>query len=300
MLRSSFHLTLAVAIAVTGLTLAPGTHAIAAAAPSGDAETLFEDGRKDFGQGFFKSAIEKYEAAYKRSKDALILYNIGQSYHKLYGEDPRLEYLRKAQSTLREYVKAIEADPSLGADPAEVKPLLAEIDAELKSREPRAVEGPTETEPATLVPEPTDPGLRLRRAGIGLMAGGGAVLVIGVIVGGAFAGKGGRLGRELNNPDDGLYAQLGDLGCGDVASPDEPGGCADLRTSIVDTRNDGLKANSAAVVSFAVAGGLGAVFLAAGGATFAIGRKRSKAWNNETARATIVPTLGGLAVFGRF
>ncbi len=103
MLRPSLHLTLVASVSVAGLTLPAPAYALTSGfvpttarslAPNAEADALYEEGRKDFSQGLYKSAIEKFEVAYKRSKDPLILYNIGQSYKKLYEDDAQLEYLQ--------------------------------------------------------------------------------------------------------------------------------------------------------------------------------------------------------------
>ena len=178
MLRPSLHLTLVASVSVAGLTLPAPAYALTSGfvpttarslAPNAEADALYEEGRKDFSQGLYKSAIEKFEVAYKRSKDPLILYNIGQSYKKLYEDDAQLEYLKKARTALKDYVAAVEKDPGLGADPEEIKPVLAEIEAEIGRREPAPKpEGPTEPEPAPNKPGGEDPGKKLRLAGVGI------------------------------------------------------------------------------------------------------------------------------------
>jgi outer membrane protein assembly factor BamD (BamD/ComL family) len=60
MLRPSLHLTLVAALSAASLTLPAPAKALA---PAVDPDALYEEGRKDFSQGFFKSAIEKFEAA---------------------------------------------------------------------------------------------------------------------------------------------------------------------------------------------------------------------------------------------
>ncbi len=311
MLRPSLHLALDLTIVMALITVLPVAGLVLpapaqarSAAPKGEASTdpdaLYEEGRKDFSQGFFKAAIEKFEAAYKRSKDPLILYNIGQSYKKLHDEDPQLDYLKKARTALQSYVAAVEKDPSLGADPEEVKPLLADIDAELARREPKVEpEGPAEP-PVTPVPRGEDPGKKLRLGGIGMMAGGGAMVVIGSIVGGVFAAKGGRLSKELNG-DGGLYDQQEAMtGCGAMAMVGENNDCTVLRNQIDSTRQAGEKSNVASAVSFGVVGGLGALLLIGGAVAFSLGRKRSADWQAETARVRVAPTFGGLVLQGRF
>jgi len=297
MLRSTLHLTLVASVSVAGLVFpAP---ALALAPANADADAMCEQGRKDFSQGLFKSAIEKFEVAYKRSKDPLILYNIGQSYKKLYDDDPQLEYLKKARNALKEYLAAIEKDPGLGADPEEIKPALAEIEAELGRREPAPQpEGPTEPEP----PPPSrseDPGKKLRLAGIGMMGGGGALLVVGGVLGGLFAAKGGRLGAELNG-DGGLYQQQMTMNCAEAMQPGEPAGCEALRADISSTRSAGEKSNLTAGLSFGVVGGVGALLLIGGAISYSLGRKRSADWKAETAHLRVLPSLGGLVLQGRF
>lgn len=309
MLRPSLHLTLVASVSVAGLTLpapafalAPGS-AVASmivAAPNQEADALYEEGRKDFSQGLYKSAIEKFEVAYKRSKDPLILYNIGQSYKKLYEDDPQIEFLRKARTALTDYVAAIEKDASLGADPEEIKPVLAELDAELRRREPAPEpEGPADTEPTPSQGKGDDPGKKLRLAGIGMMGSGGALLVVGGVLGGVFAAKGGRLSTELNG-EGGLYQQQMAMNCAETMLPGEPGGCAALRTDINSTRNAGEKSNLASALSFGVVGGVGALLLIGGAISYSLGRKRSADWQSETTRVRVLPGFGGLTLQGRF
>lgn len=167
-------------------------------------------------------------------------------------------------------------DPSLGADPEEVKPLIAEIDAELARREPASTpEGPSEPVDKPTPERGEDPGKKLRLAGVGMMGGGGAMIVIGSIVGGVFAAKGGRLSEELNGTG-GLYTQQKMMGCSANMTPDESAPCAELRTDIESTREAGQKSNRASTLSFALVGGIGALLLIGGAISFALGRKKTQ------------------------
>lgn len=296
MLRSSLHLALVVAMATASLP--------ALAAPSGsDADTLYEEGRKDQAQGFYKSALEKFEAAHKRSKNPLILYNIGLTYKKLYDDEQKPELLKSARTALKDYVAAVEKDPGLGADPEEVKPVLADIDAELArieaKPEPEGPEPPDQPPPD--VNKPADPGRKLKLAGIGLMAGGGGLIVVGSIVGGVFAVKGGNLAAELNG-DNGLYDQLTDNNCMKEAVAGESMDCASLHDRIDTARADGKKANTGSVVSFAVVGGIGALLIIGGAVSYVLGKKRTN--EGAEARLRVLPTAGwghgGLLLQGRF
>ncbi len=309
MLRPSLHLTLVASVSVAGLTLPAPAYALTSGfvpatarslAPNAEADALYEEGRKDFSQGLYKSAIEKFEVAYKRSKDPLILYNIGQSYKKLYEDDAQLEYLKKARTALKDYVAAVEKDPGLGADPEEIKPVLAEIEAEIGRREPAPKpEGPSEPEPAPSKPGGEDPGKKLRLAGVGMMGGGGALLVVGGILGGVFAAKGGRLSTELNGAG-GLYQQQMAMNCAETPQDNEAGGCAALRADISSTRSAGERSNLASGLSFGLVGGVGALLLIGGAISYSLGRKRSADWQAETARVRVLPSFGGLTLQGRF
>lgn len=95
------------------------------AAPS--AEALYEAGEQAFGLGDFDLAIEKFEAAYAASKLVVILYNVGLSHMRRFELSGDRKDLLRARAVLRNYVLALEADPSLG-QPDDAKSLLAEID----------------------------------------------------------------------------------------------------------------------------------------------------------------------------
>lgn len=294
MLRSSLHLAVAVA-----LSTAP--FPVLAAGPNVDADALYEEGRKDYNQGFFKSAIEKFEAAYKRSKNPTILYNIGLTYKKLYDEESKAELLRSARTALKEYISALEKDPGLGADPEEVKPVLAEIDAELARVEAAAQpEGPAQSDQPTLNERAEDPGRKLKLAGIGMMAGGGGFIVIGGILGGVFAARGAKLSATLND-DGGLYDQLTTGKCSEEANAMEPPGCDDIHTRIDETRASGRRSDAGGYAGIAVAG-VGALLLIGGAVAYVLGKKRTT--DGVTARLQVVPTAGwsygGLMLQGRF
>ncbi|MBL9104356.1 MAG: hypothetical protein JNL82_25645 [Myxococcales bacterium] len=293
MLRLSLHLALVAALSSASLP--------ALAAPSGqDADALYEEGRKDQSQGFYKSALEKFEAAYKRSKNPLILYNIGLTYKKLYDEEQKPELLKSARTTLKDYVTAVEKDPGLGADPEEVKPVLADIEAELARIEAEPVPDPSPPDDPTPDPDKqVDPGRKAKLAGIGLMASGGGLMVIGTIVGGVFAAKGSTVSTQLNGQG-GLYDQLDDNNCQPELTVGEPSGCSELHAKIDTARKDGKSANTASLVGFAVVGGLGALMVIGGAVSYVLGKKRS----SETARLRVLPAAGwgygGLTLQGRF
>ncbi len=265
-------------------------------------DALYEEGRKDYNQKFTKSAIEKFEEAYKCSKNPLILYNIGLAYKRLYETEKQTELLEKAKKALSSYVDAIAQDTSLGADPEEVKPVLAEIDQELERLAPKPEpEGPEE--PPKPEPPPVDPGRKLRLAGIGLLAGGGGLMAAGVGVAAAFGAKSSNLGSQLNGTG-GIYDQLTDAGCGLSPAEDSPSAdtakCDSLRVEREDIRSQGKLANGLAFGFTAVAVvGLG--LMIGGAVAFAKGKRLSSEWETtRQARVRVLPSLGGFVLQGRF
>lgn len=151
-----------------------------------------------------------------------------------------------------------------------------------------------EPEKLSRIPRRARPGMKLRLAGIGMMGGGGALLLIGSIAAGVLTTKGTRLSEKLN----GLYAEQTAMNCPVVMLVGEPGGCTALRTDVDTTRADGLAVNKGAAGMFAVAG-LGGLVLIGGLVSFIVGRKRSTPWHTK-AGVRVFPSLGGLIVQGRF
>lgn len=297
MLRLTLHFVLAANFAVSPVSGSKDKPASNCRNPS----ALYEEGLKDYEQKFTKAAIEKFEAAHKCSKNPLILYNIGLAYKRLYDAEQQPDLLHNAKKALVEYVDAIEKDPTLGADPEEVKPVLAEIDAELERiRPPEVVPEP---EPPPPAPDPVDPGKSRRMLGIGLMSGGGALTIVGVAVGAAFASKGANLHDQLNG-EGGVYDALEAGGCGLSVDQDAPGadtaGCDSLRSQREGLVGDGTRANGVAFGMMAV-GVVGLGLLIGGAVAFAQGKRATSEWeSSQRARVRLLPTMGGLLLQGRF
>lgn len=297
MLRLTLHLVLAANFAASPVAGSKDKPASNCRNPS----ALYEEGLKDYDQKFTKAAIEKFEAAHKCSKNPLILYNIGLAYKRLYDTEQQPDLLHAAKKALVEYVDAIEKDPTLGADPEEVKPVLAEIDAEIERIRPPEVA--PEPEPLPPAPDPVDPGKPKRMLGIGLMSGGGALTVVGVAVSAAFASKGARLHDQLNG-DGGIYDQLEAGGCGLTQVDDAQGAdtmtCDALRSERQDLKTDGARANGVAFGMMAV-GVVGLGLLIGGAVAFAQGKRATAEWeSSQRARVRVLPTMGGFVLQGRF
>ena len=297
MLRLTLHFVLAANFAVSPVSGSKDKPASNCRNPS----ALYEEGLKDYEQKFTRAAIEKFEAAHKCSKNPLILYNIGLAYKRLYDAEQQPDLLHNAKKALVEYVDAIEKDPTLGADPEEVKPVLAEIDAELERTRPPEVE--PEPEPPPPAPDPVDPGKSRRLLGIGLMSGGGALTVIGVAVGAVFASKGAGLHDQLNGQG-GVYDDLKANGCGLSPDKDVSGAdaatCDALRVDRQGLVDDGKRANGVAIGMTAV-GVVGLGLLIGGAVAFAQGKRATAEWqSSQRARVRLLPTMGGVLLQGRF
>lgn len=298
MLRLTLHLVLAANLAAGPASGSKDKPAANCRNPG----ALYEEGLKDYEQRFTRAAIEKFEAAHRCSRNPLILYNIGLSYKRLYEVEQQPELLESARAALVEYVDAIEKDPTLGADPEEVRPTLAEIDAELERLRPPEPEPEPEPEP-TLAPAAEDPGRSRRLLGIGLMSGGGALTVIGAAVGAVFASQGAELREQLHG-EGGIYAQLRAGDCGLPPNADGPmadvAACEALRAERDELRAEGTRANGVAFGMVAV-GAVGVGLIIGGAVAFAQGKRISADWeSSQQARVRVVPTFGGLLLQGRF
>lgn len=293
MLRLSLHFVLATAFAAS-----PGPKEKTTPGCR-NPDALYEEGRKDFNQKFTKSAIEKFEEAYKCSKNPLILYNIGLAYKRVYDTDKQLDLLNRAKKALEEYVQAIEKDPNLGADPEEVRPVIAEIDAEIERLTPKDPEPEGPVEPAKPEPPPVDPGKSKRVTGLALIGTGAGLAIVGTAVGAAFAIKGGKLRDDL----DALYDEFKANSCAIDPANDlggaNPMTCDGLRAQREELTGPGKTANAVAGVGLAL--GIVGIGLAVGGAVlFAKGKRASDEWKASQAKIRVAPTFGGLVLHGRF
>lgn len=258
-------------------------------------DALYEEGRKDLNQKFTKSAIEKFEEAYKCSKNPLILYNIGLAYKRVYDTEKQLDQLHSAKKALEEYVDAIVKDPNLGADPEEVRPMIAEIDAEIERVTPKEPEPEGPVEPPEPEPPPVDPGKKNRVTGLALLGTGAGLMVAGTALGAAFAARGARLRDDL----DGLYEEFKANGCAIDSADDFPMSnattCDGLRSDREELTGPGKTANAIAGVGLAL--GIVGIGLAVGGAVlFTKGKSASDEWKASQAKVRVTPTFGGLVL----
>lgn len=146
------------------------------------------------------------------------------------------------------------------------------------------------------VPEdspPPAPAAR-RRAGPALLGTGGAVLVVGAVLGGVFATRARGLSDQLNG-EGGHYDRLAAAGCGGEPMVGEDPTCATTRADIDRTRDDGHRSNTIAVVGISMAAVGAALALTGLGLTLHARRAR-----RSGSALRVVPQWAGLTISGRF
>ncbi len=262
-------------------------------------EELYDEGRKAYRLGDFKTAVDKWEKAYDLSDNGLLLYNISLAYKGLYTISNDLADLRRARAILDNFIKVAKANPDI--DPDDAPERLSELDAMIAEAEQAAED---DKPPPAVVVEPTDgdelrekmgpdPGRKLRLAGMGTMVGGGAIALTGVALAAFYGIKGQEFSSKLGNS----LQEQEDRGCDNG----EPGAECDRIQGEIDTwRSNGNSANTLSVAMGLGLGGVGVVGLVAGGLVFNEGNKRTKQWERGLAELRISPTRHGLVLSGRF
>jgi tetratricopeptide (TPR) repeat protein len=307
-MRVTLSTLLAATVAVSGISVVSPVRT-AGDAPAVDKdkttpEELYEQGRKAYRLGDFKTSVDKWQEAYSASDNALLLYNISLAYKGLYGITKDLEDLRKARAVLDNFIKLAEADPEVDIDDAyerleEIDGMLEAAEAAEAARKPPPPTPPPEDDSDALrtVPSGSDPGRELRIAGIGTMAAGGALLLTAGGLVGYFAIRGEGFSNDLRADLETHEA----MGCQDMPDGSRSAECQQLDANIGQWRANGRKANRNAIISGAVAGGLGLVGLVAGAVLFTEGNRRSRKWEKGIAsRLRLMPARRGLVLSGRF
>ena len=133
------------------------------------------------------------------------------------------------------------------------------------------------------------------RLGVGMMLSGAPALLTGTILAGVYSARAGHLSQELTGPG-GVYEQWTALGCPALAEAGEPGGCAGLRDSRSDLREQGFAANRVVIGSLVLVG-VGAAFIVAGLGSYLHGRRLQR---RQRAQLHLLPAPGGLTLVGRF
>lgn len=303
---------LVASIPIASVTLpAPARAASMVAEPT--AEELYEQGRKAYRLGKFKEAVDAWERSFAASDNPLLLYNISLAYRGLYGISGDLNDLKRARAVLENFIRVAEADTALQSEIGDAQSRIAEIDKELKEAEEKARAAKQNDVPPPRTGPTKDEirGKRLRIAGAVTMGVGGALIITGTAVGAYASISGGDFRSKLDAAKKSAKSMLLDAGLSDAmadaciksanqrnqknraCAPTE--GSDQALSDVANFRANGRKANTLAIVSFSVIGGLGLVAVITGAVLFAQGnRLRGK----RVADLRLSPVIGGRSMTG--
>ena len=286
------------------------------------AEELYEQGRKAYRLGKFKEAVDAWERSFAASDNPLLLYNISLAYRGLYGISGDLNDLKRARAVLENFIRVAEADTALQSEIGDAQTRITEIDKELKEAEEKAraqaKQNPDVPPPRTGPTKDEIRGKRFRIAGAATMGVGGALIITGAAVGAYSAISGGDFRSKLDAAKKSAKTMLVDAGLSEAMADEciktanqgsqKEGACRptdpanQALSDVANFRANGRKANTLAIVSFSVIGGLGLVGVITGAVLFAQGnRLRGK----RVADLRVSPVIGGrsmtgLSLTGRF
>jgi len=139
-----------------------GLHASAVAAPT--AETLFNQGQAAYDHGDYTLAIDRWEEAYRLSKEPALLFNVAQA-HRLAND---------CEQSLSSYKQFIALDPT-----SEQRPLADELVRELEPQCGASTHAPI----ADASSAPSRLGDQLKIAGTVTVGAGGVSIVVGLALG---------------------------------------------------------------------------------------------------------------------
>lgn len=299
---------------------APALAASMVAEPS--AEELYEQGRKAYRLGKFKEAVDAWERSFAASDNPLLLYNISLAYRGLFGISGDIDDLKRARAVLENFIRVAEADAALQSEIGDAQTRITEIDKELKEAEEKAraqaKQNPDVPPPRTGPTKDEIRGKRFRIAGAVTMGVGGALIITGAAVGAYSAISGGDFRSKLDAAKKSaktmlVAADLSEAMADECIKTANQGsqknaacrpndGSNQALSDVANFRANGRKANTLAIVSFSVIGGLGLVGVITGAVLFAQGnRLRAK----RVADLRVSPVIGGrsmtgLSLTGRF
>jgi tetratricopeptide (TPR) repeat protein len=322
---------LVVSIPAASLAVPAPASAASTALAEPSPEELYEQGRKAYRVGKFKEAVDAWERSFAASDNSLLLYNISLAYRGLYGITGDIEDLKRARAVLDNFIRVAEADPALASEIGDAQTRITEIDAELEAaRAKQAAIKPVPTDKSDAGPSKAElaRARKLRLGGAIAMGTGGALLITGAALGAFYSIKGRdysnlvrqnkqaatNLLRDLSSAQinnclstgvtqkaEQILHDIHGLPAGDPrvaagkAMLDECAPAINPLGAVSTYRRNGGQANTGAIVSFAVVGGLGLVAIITGAVLFAQGnRLRSK----RVADLRLSPVLGGRSMTG--
>jgi hypothetical protein len=128
-------------VCLAGLLTAPSALALGPPVAPATGEQLYEEGEHAYFIGDFDTAVSKFEAAYRVSKLAAVLYNIALAYLRRYEVSSEPKDLRRAKAVLENFGLELARNPNL-ANAENVRALSAKIDEAL-AKHPTVVPVPS-------------------------------------------------------------------------------------------------------------------------------------------------------------
>lgn len=304
-----------------------GAEPEAAAEPS--AKALYEQGRTAYRVAKYTEAIAAWERSYDMSSAPLLLYNIALAHNAIYEKGKDLEELRQAAEVMKSFITVAEADPALQNEIVDARSRHAEFLERIREREEadsKAAAASADVENAQK--QRTEArSKRMRLAGAITMGVGGGVFLTGAALGTLYIVRSNEFSNQVSkdrravelkltegtdDPDETTINRCLENEENATASLDYANSMANMDLERVEsacrpavselaelaqTRINGKKANSLAIVGFAVIGGIGLAALVAGAVVFAQGNRGPRAAKGA-ARLQLVPQIGGLSRFG--
>ena len=283
---------------------APEEAAPEEAAASDEARAVYKAGKTAFRLGKFEEAIPKFEEAYALSGSAAVLFNIALAYERLGENKKDVQALRNAKTAYQNYLGEVRKNDLLDVDAAaettkKLEATISRIDDHIEQleAEKKAAEGAATA--AAVVPD--DRGERraalMKKSKLWLAGGGGAGGVL-TAAGAALTVVFGLRGKSASDSLGTKIAEYNGSGCGTAAQTG--GGCQEIWDEMQTLKSDGSSANT---MLYAVGLPVTIVGVAVLGAGVGMGlkfRKQAGAIGEEPPSVSVLPSLGGLVLQGRF
>ncbi len=266
-----------------------------------EAARLIEEAERAYRVRDFGTTIERLDRAYRLTGATALLYDLGDAHARYYELDRNPDHLRQARAFFRTYARRAEAaqlDPGdarervaalnrrIEAVPATVPAAAPKLPPVVDPAERRAgAESCPEPAPAVLLDAPAERSDRSHELSVGLIAGGVALLVPGVVLGAVYSAEGRRRSLQLQ--------ELTSLGAYDECGI----GCDVLMRELDRERDRGLVTSRVAATGIALGAIGGALTIA--GVSLAIVRAKRRSGERRP-EVSLAPGIGSLSLTGRF
>lgn len=274
---------------------------------SDDARSRYKEGKTAFRLGKFEVAITKFEEAYALSGNSAVLFNIALAYERLGENQKDTQALRNAKTAYQNYLGEVQKNDLLDVDAAaeataKLTSTISRIDARVAELEAESAERAASAGAATaaaLVPDDREErrAALMKKSKLWLGAGGGAgavLLAAGAALTVVFASRGKTASDELKGEFDAYNAN----NCGTASQAGTT--CQTTYDTIQSLKDEGNSANTMLYAVGLPVTIVGAAVLGAGVGMGLKFRKQAGALGEETPSVSLLPSLGGFVLQGRF